>query len=106
MDPFSTEAPKAHAAVIRRGRYGRAVVAIAVVRERRNGIERLNKEIRRRERAIRISPNEESLSRLIGALLMEINDGWQSEKVYLNLTQVLLRLVTKAVIELWLDLLK
>lgn len=51
-----------------------------------NGIERLNEEIRRRERVIRIFPNEESLLRLIGALLMETHDAWLSGKVYLDLT--------------------
>ena len=35
-----------------------------------NGIERLNEEIRRKERVIRIFPNEDSLYRLLGALLM------------------------------------
>lgn len=54
-----------------------------------NGIERLNEEIRRRERVIRIFPNEESLYRLLGALLMEIHDAWQSGKVYLDLTTYL-----------------
>ncbi|GAV22268.1 IS256 family transposase [Carboxydothermus pertinax] len=36
-----------------------------------NSLERLNEEIRRRERVIRIFPNRESAIRLIGALLME-----------------------------------
>ena len=54
-----------------------------------NGIERLNEEIRRRERVIRIFPNEESLYRLLGALLMETHDAWQSGKVYLDLTAYL-----------------
>lgn len=54
-----------------------------------NGIERLNEEIRRRERVIRIFPNEESLCRLLGALLMETHDAWQSGKVYLDLTDYL-----------------
>lgn len=54
-----------------------------------NGIERLNEEIRRRERVIRIFPNEESLLRLIGALLMETHDAWQSGKVYLDLAAFL-----------------
>ena len=39
-----------------------------------NIIERLNEKIRRRERVIRIFPNEESLERLIGALQKEINE--------------------------------
>lgn len=54
-----------------------------------NGIERLNEEIRRRERVIRIFPNEESLYRLLGALLMETHDAWQSGKVYLDVTAYL-----------------
>lgn len=51
-----------------------------------NCIERLNEEIRRRERVIRIFPNSDSLYRLIGALLMEINDSWQSGRRYLDLS--------------------
>jgi len=37
-----------------------------------NGLERLNEEIRRRERVITIIPNRVSALRLIGALLLEI----------------------------------
>jgi putative transposase len=36
-----------------------------------NGMERLNEEVRRRKRVIRIFPNRESAMRLLGALLME-----------------------------------
>lgn len=54
-----------------------------------NRIERLNEEIRRMERVIRIFPNESSLYRLLGALLMEIHDSWQSGKVYLDVTSYL-----------------
>ena len=42
--------------------------------------ERLNEEIRRRERVIRIFPNDESALRLIGALLAEQNEVWQERK--------------------------
>lgn len=49
-----------------------------------NSIERLNQEIRRRERVIRIFPNRESLERLMGALLMDIHEGWQTGKRYLD----------------------
>ena len=38
--------------------------------------ERLNEEIRRRERVIRIFPNDESALRLIGAMLAEKNEVW------------------------------
>lgn len=39
-----------------------------------NSLERLNQEVRRRERVIRIFPNEASAFRLIGAVLMEYDD--------------------------------
>lgn len=41
-----------------------------------NGVERLNQEIRRRERVIRIFPNEASVIRLMGALLMGQDEKW------------------------------
>jgi len=41
---------------------------------------RLNEEIRRRERVIRIFPNDESALRLIGALWAEQNEVWQERK--------------------------
>lgn len=50
-----------------------------------NSLERLNGEIRRRERVIRIFPNEESIERLIGALLMEQHEKWISGKLYFNM---------------------
>ena len=40
-----------------------------------NHIERLNKELKRRSKVIGIFPNEESLVRLMGSLLLEINDS-------------------------------
>ena len=70
-----------------------AVLALPFSMRRRlrttNGIARLNEEIRRRERVIRIFPNERTLYRLLGALLMEIHDSWQSGKVYLDVTAYL-----------------
>jgi len=52
-----------------------------------NGLERLNEEIRRRERVIRIFPNRESAIRLIGALLMEIDEKWGSGKRYFDMAE-------------------
>lgn len=49
-----------------------------------NSIERLNEEIRRRDRVIRIYPNEASAIRLIGALLIEQDEKWASRK-YLDM---------------------
>ncbi|MBI4741113.1 MAG: transposase, partial [Betaproteobacteria bacterium] len=42
--------------------------------------ERLNEEIRRRERVIRIFPNGGSALRLTGALLAGQNEAWQERK--------------------------
>ncbi len=50
-----------------------------------NAIERLNQEIRRRERVIRIFPNEESLERLIGAILIDLNDTWSTGRKWLDM---------------------
>lgn len=50
-----------------------------------NGAERLNEEIRRRERVIRIFPNEASVIRLMGALLMEQDEKWQTGRKYFDM---------------------
>ena len=54
-----------------------------------NGMERLNEEIRRRERVIRIFPNRDSVIRLVGALLMEMDEKWQSGHKYLDMVEYL-----------------
>jgi len=51
-----------------------------------NGIERLNQEIRRRTRVVRIFPNEAACLRLVSALAMETSDEWETGKVYLSLS--------------------
>jgi transposase-like protein len=50
-----------------------------------NGIERVNEELRRRERVIRIFPNEDSLIRLMGTLLMELHEKWAAGKKYFSM---------------------
>ena len=52
-----------------------------------NALERLNQEIRRRERVIRIFPNRESLVRLIGALLIELDEKWASGRRYFDMAE-------------------
>lgn len=52
-----------------------------------NGVERLNEEIRRRERVIRIFPNRESALRLLGALLMEVDEKWTTGHRYLDMRE-------------------
>lgn len=48
-----------------------------------NGLERLNREIKRRTRVATLFPNEASLLRLATAVLMETDEEWQTEKRYL-----------------------
>lgn len=50
-----------------------------------NGLERLNREIRRRTRVISIFPNEAACLRLVSAILMETSDEWEGGKIYLSL---------------------
>jgi putative transposase len=47
-----------------------------------NMVERLHEEIRRRERVIRIFPNQRSALRLISALLAEHHEEWPTGKRY------------------------
>lgn len=69
---------------------GLTVFAVPAEHRRRlrtnNGLERLNREIKRRTRVASIFPNEASLLRLATAVLMEIDDEWQTEKRYLTKT--------------------
>jgi transposase-like protein len=50
-----------------------------------NMIERLNEEIRRREKVIRIFPNDLAAMRLIGAVLMEKDEEWSTGRIYLDM---------------------
>jgi len=49
--------------------------------------ERLNEEIRRREKVIRIFPNEDSAMRLIGAMLAEKHEVWSTGRRYFDMTE-------------------
>ncbi len=53
-----------------------------------NLLERLNQEVRRREKIIRIFPNRTSANRLIGAVLMDLHDEWlSSTRKYIKFDQ-------------------
>lgn len=49
-----------------------------------NPIERLNEEIRRRERTIRIFPTEDSCMMLVGMILLDQSEEWTSGRIYLS----------------------
>ena len=50
-----------------------------------NGLERINKELKRRSRVVGAFPNDASLLRLGGAILMDINEEWLTGKKYLSM---------------------
>ena len=51
-----------------------------------NLAERVNEEIRRREIIIRVFPNDDSATRLIGSLLADISDDWREAHRYFDMT--------------------
>lgn len=51
-----------------------------------NGLERLNQELKRRTRVVRIFPNRASLLRLVTALAQEQSEEWVSGRRYLDMT--------------------
>lgn len=67
---------------------GLTVFAFPAAHRRRlrttNMLERLNEEIRRRTRVVRLFPNEAACLRLVSALLMETSEAWQTGKKYLQ----------------------
>lgn len=68
-----------------------AVISLPVKYRKRlrtsNSIERLNQEIRRRERPIRIFPNQASAFRLIGAMLLEQDEVWTEGRKYFDMEE-------------------
>ncbi len=52
-----------------------------------NMLERVMQEVKKRSRKVRIFPNESSCRRLVGAVLMELDEKWACEKRYLIMEQ-------------------
>jgi transposase-like protein len=54
-----------------------------------NGMERLNKEIKRRTRVAVLFPNKESALRLVTGVIIEIHEEWVTGKQYLDMSPLL-----------------
>ena len=87
MSDYAQEAPKAMECLD--AGFNDAMTVMVLPKEMRrctrtsNYLERLNKEVKRRSRVIGIFPNASSAERLLGAVLMELNDRWSAmEKTY------------------------
>jgi putative transposase len=66
-------------------------------------LERLNKEVKRRADVVGIFPSEQSILRLIGAVLLEANDEWQLQHRYLGveaMSEVLMPTPTNETLQL------
>ena len=68
---------------------GLAVFTLAASHRRRmrtsNALELVHKQIKRRTRVASLFPNEASVLRLVSAVLVEIDEDWQSSHAYLNM---------------------
>lgn len=91
LDTFEAIAPKAMAVLEQGFESATAVSALPEHYQKRlrttNSQERLNEEIRRRERVIRIFPNQASAERLLGALLMEQHEVWSTGRKYFEMEE-------------------
>ena len=73
--------------------YGEEILSVYQLPERHrkrmrstNMLERVNQEIKRRTRVIRIFPNEQACMRLVSTLMMELNQDWM-ERIYLTMDE-------------------
>jgi len=62
-----------------------------------NGLERVNREIKRRTRIAVLFPNTEAALRLVTGVLIEIHEDWITDKIYLKMTKNKAIKYTKAI---------
>lgn len=89
LTKYQKSAPKLAAWLEENIPQGLTVFAFPAAHRRRlrttNMLERVNKEIKRRTRVATLFPNDDSLLRLVSAVLIEISEDWETGKVYLNM---------------------
>lgn len=89
VQKYEKTAPKLAAWMAANVPEGLSVFSLPTAHRRRlrtsNLLERLNKEIKRRTRVATLFPNEAALLRLASAVLMEISEEWETEKIYLRM---------------------
>ncbi len=85
---YEKTAPKLSAWMADNAPEALTVLAFSPAQRRRlrtsNMLERLSKEIKRRTRVATLFPSEASLLRLVSAVLMEVSEEWETEKMYLR----------------------
>jgi transposase-like protein len=93
LEAYKRKAPRAIKLLEERFDDATAILAFPEKYRRRlrttNGLERMNEEVRRREIGIRIFPTREPSIRLIGVLLMEVDNKWALGKKYLDMDEYL-----------------
>lgn len=89
VDLWIKEAPKLAAWAEENLPMGFAVFELPAAHRMRmrttNGLERINRELKRRTRVASIFPNPASCLRLVSALLAECDEDWMSGKIYLSM---------------------
>lgn len=89
VQKYLKSAPKLAAWLETDSAEGFTVFAFPKAHQRRlrtvNPLERVHREIERRTRVVSIFPSEQACLRLISAILMELDEAWQTGKIYLTL---------------------
>src|SRR5579883_30223 len=85
---YETSAPKLSAWMAESVPESLTVFSFSPAQRRRlrtsNMLERLSQEIKRRRRLATLFPSEASLLRLVSAVLMEVSEEWETEKIYMR----------------------